>query len=123
MPTSSDLGIINEKVTSRHAWTLVNEVGVGLAPGDLDTLVLTIYEEDTGTVVNSVTTVNIKNTGRGALDSSGNLVLTLLPADNQCITTKGREVHILLVEWTYAATVKAGRHEGRLTILNLAKVT
>lgn len=125
MPNASDLGTFNEKITVLAGFRITNELGVGLAPGDLDTLTLTIYEEISLAIVNSVNGTNIKNTGRGALDAQGNLTITWLPADLTCLTTMGREVHVNLIQWTYPSGTgaKAGRHEARMTVLNLAKVS
>jgi hypothetical protein len=113
-----------EKSTYRITATITDESGAALPAASLATLVLTLYALDAAlTIVNGVTAANILNTGRGAVDAAGKLTLTLLPADNVLIDpTQGSEIHVALVEWTWAAGLKAGKHEVQFTVVNLAKV-
>ena len=58
------------------------------------------------------------------VDSSGNIVWTLDPADNIIVTaTEERELHVALFEWTYSGRAKSGKHEVTLLLENLVKVT
>jgi hypothetical protein len=113
-----------EKSSYRITATITDESGAALPAASLTTLVLTLYALDAAqTIVNGVNAANILNSGRGAVDAAGKLTLTLLPADNVLIDpTQSSEIHVALVEWTWAAGLKAGKHEVQFTVVNLAKV-
>lgn len=85
------------------------------------TLVLSLYLEDDAAsdpTINSVDAVNIKNTGRGALDADGNLVVTLEPEDTALVEEDAEEeVHVALVEWT-GSTGEEGWHEFQYVVVN-----
>lgn len=113
-----------EKSTYRITGTLVDETGAVIAAASLSTLTLTLYNLTTLAIVNSVTAVNILNTGRGTVGTAGEFVLTLLPADSPMVdTANDTETRVALVEWTYAAGAKAGKHEYVYDVRNLNKVT
>jgi hypothetical protein len=99
------------------------------APGDpidgtaLTTLTLTLYDEDTDEIINSRDDSDIKNTGGGSVDASGNFSLLLAPADMPIQTSsKRREQHIALVEWSYP-TGNKGAQEFAFTVVNLHRRT
>jgi hypothetical protein len=115
---------VAERTSARYSGVLVDETGAAVPAASLSTLTLTLFDENTNTVINSVDDINILNADRGTVDAAGNLVVTLLPADNVIVTpTRVREPHVMLLEWTYAGGAKAGRHEVRFIVVNLTKVT
>ncbi|MEK7328029.1 MAG: hypothetical protein AAB217_22530 [Chloroflexota bacterium] len=119
--------VIAERTSLRLTATLLDETGAAIPSAGLSTLKLTLYNRDSLTkeIINTVTQVNILNTGRGTVHaSSGLLTLTLDPADNQIIDdTQDQEWHRALIEGTYAAGVKAFKAEIDFPVRNLNKVS
>lgn len=75
-----------------------NAIGSAL----MTTMTLSIYDTKTDSIVNSVQDVNILNTGRGQLDSVGNLQVTLTTADTaMLVSTDTFEIRSLVVKWTH----------------------
>lgn len=116
--------IVAERTTIRYEADLLDEVGVVLGPSELSTLTLTIYALDSArTIINTVDHVNVLNVGRGSFDPvTKRFRLTLDPADNAIVTSALEEAHVLLLEWTWAAGMKAGRHEVEIRVRNLDRV-
>ena len=118
---------VHERTTLQITATIKDETGAAIPLAGLTTLTLTLYVRDTTAqaIVNSVDDVNVLNTGRGVMHAtSGLLTLTLLPADTQIIdSTSAIEWHRALIEWTYDAGAKAGKHEIDFPVLNLNKVS
>lgn len=116
--------LIPEKSTWRYTGVLKDEKAVAIPAASLTTLTLTLYNLETLAIINSLDGINILNTNRGTVDANGNLAITLHPADNLIVdTTKIEETHMMLLQWTYAAGVEAGRHEVEFKVRNLDKVT
>ncbi len=105
--------IFNEKTTGYVNLTFKDEDGNAVVP---DSATYTLYNEATGAVINSRDAVNISGL-------ASNYDLELTPADNVLFDAdKIREIHILMVEWTYN-TDKKGKDEYRFAVENLAKVS
>jgi hypothetical protein len=115
---------IGERTTRFISAQLVDQNENPISGGSLQTLTLTLYNVDaTNTIINSVNDVNILNIDRGTVDGNGNVVIELQPADNQLIdTTKTREIHRALIEWTYGGTGKTGRHIIEFVVANMTRV-
>ncbi len=113
---------IPERTTQRITFTVQDESAVAIPGANLTTLTVTLYDQDTEAIINSVDDRDILNTGGGTVDSSGNGVWTMDPADNQIVGAKDIEFHIALFEWTYGATGQ-GRQTVKLEVVNLVKVT
>lgn len=113
---------IPEKVSVQIAALIHDEKNVGIPAANLTTLVFTLYDLASESIINSRTAVNILNTGGGVVDTSGNLTLTLTPNDGVILGTSDLEKHLVLLEWTYNSGSKAGRGEVELSIKNLLKV-
>ncbi len=115
---------IPEKTTQKLTFVVQDENEAAVGSGDITTLTVTLYDEATGTVINSRTDTDILNANGGTLDASGNGTWTMDPADNPIINGKAYEAHIALFEWTFGiAGAKAGRQTVRLMVVDLAKVT
>lgn len=118
--------IVAEKTTLRFTATLVDETGAAIPSAGVSALTLTLYTRDSATkeIINSVTAVNILNTGRGTLHAtSGLLTIVLEPNDNAIIdSASDLEWHRALIEGTYAAGAKAVKHEIDFQVRNLHKV-
>lgn len=119
--------IVAEQSTLRITATLVDETGAALPSAALASLTLTLYNRDSVAkeIINSVSAVNILNTGRGSVHvSSGLLTVTLDPADNAIIDPAiDLEWHRALIEGTYAGGVKAFKYEMDFKVRNLDKVS
>lgn len=119
--------IVAERTTLRLTATLLDETGAAIPSAGLNTLTLTLYNRDSllQEIINSVTAVNILNTGRGTVHATSGLVtVTLTPADNQIVNTaQDLEWHRALIEGTYAASAKAFKSEIDFQVRNLSKVT
>jgi hypothetical protein len=88
----------------------------------ISAMTLTIFEELSAAIVNSVADVDILNAGRGTVDSGGNVRITLDPLDNTILdATRRTERHVLFIEATYGGG-KQAKFEIILTVLNFAKV-
>lgn len=119
--------IVAEKTTLRFTSTLVDETGTVVPLAGVSALTLTLYNRDSTTkeIINTVSAVNILNTGRGTLHATtGLLTVTLDPADNAIVNTANDlEWHRALIEGTYAGGAKAFKHEIDWQVRNLNKVS
>jgi len=121
---TDDESIIAEKTTAKLAFVVQDEAGVAIPAASLTTLVATLYVRRGGAIINSRTAQSILNANGGTVDAGGNGTLILVPADNAIVSATGAiEDHDLLIEWTYNAGAKAGKHLLHLRVANLAKVT
>lgn len=111
---------VGERTTVRYTGQLVDETGANIAKASVATLTLSIINSDTDAIVNNVSRVNILDTGRGTLGTTGLVTITLEPADNQMADqTHQFEKHILYIEWTYGTNgTKAGNHEVEFPVYN-----
>ena len=90
--------------------------GNALGSGVISALTLSITDDQTGAVVNNVSATDILNTGRGALDASGNLTITLLAADTAILRAGDiKENRSLTIDFTYPGGV--GRHRVIFTVV------
>lgn len=104
--------------------TLRDEAGQAIGSTVINTLTLTLYDKSGSApdIVNGVEEVNIKNTGRGQLSSTGVLTLTLTPQDTALIdATHAYEVRGALVRYTWANETKADAIEITFYIRNLSR--
>lgn len=107
--------------TAFYEFQLQDETGAGIPAASLTTLTLTIVDTITKAVVNSCQDVNILNTGRGTVDTSGNVVVTLTAADTALlVSTHTREFRSLCLLWTYASGAKSGGHEAQIMLIPLS---
>lgn len=120
-----------EKTTQQYTASFVDELGVGITSGTLNTLALTLYDKVTGTKINSRNQQNTLNANDVAVSSSGLLTWTMQPIDNAIITDGlSQELHLALWEWTYGAAggssggtgPKAGKAQAAFSIVNLTNV-
>lgn len=92
--------------------TIVDENRNPINP--LSTLSLSIVDTKTGNVINGVDQVNILNTDRGSIDSSGRLTVTLIPEDTESEVSTMRS---LVLDWEYGPL--RGRHQVDFRIVAL----
>lgn len=117
--------VVAEGTTCLISGALVDETGAPLGAAQLQAFTLTLYAVAAGLpIINSRNATNILNAGPGAIDSGGLWTITLEPADNDIVSTPepADETHRLLLQWTYGAGTKAGKHEIEIRVRNLDKV-
>jgi hypothetical protein len=104
--------------------TLRDEAGVVIGSTIMATMTMTLYDVDTGAIVNGVDgTVDVKNTRSCSLNTSGVFVLTLLPGDTAMLNTAhDHELRRALIEYTWPTTpTKSDALEVTVVIRNLQK--
>lgn len=78
----------------------------------LSALTLSIADTILGTIVNSVSGVNILNTGRGTVSSAGLVTITLSPSDTALLTsTDVQEGRSLVITFTVSSTGYVGKKQ------------
>jgi hypothetical protein len=100
---------VPEQSTWQYVTTIVDERGIFVSSTALTTLTLTLQDlSNIPALPLIIDHRSIKNTGGGVVTSVGVLTLTLPPADTILLVgTNAYERRYLLLEWTYAAGVKA----------------
>lgn len=83
--------LVPEKSTVRYTGTLKDEAGVVIPSAALTMLTLTLYALDAAlTVINTVSAVNILNTGRGTVGATDGKLTITLPADGVLVDARSR---------------------------------
>lgn len=112
---------VKERSTQKYTATIKDEADAAIAGTSLTTLTLTLYDEETGTILNGRDDQNVLNANNVTVDGAGLLTWTMQPLDNQIVTTAlAQERHLALFEWTYAAGAKSGYHEIAFVVINAA---
>ena len=115
---------VNEKVTAQYTADVQDHEGNAIAGSSLATLTLTLYDKDTGDIINSRNAQDVLNTNGVTVDGSGNLTWIMDYDDNAIVTSTSKvEKHIALFQWTWDSGNKKGKHEVMLHVKNLTKVT
>lgn len=118
---------VEEKTTARYKVILSDEAGAVIPLSDMTTITLTLYDDYTGTIINSRNAQNVKNTNNVTYTEAGLLTWTLQPNDNIIVSsdvrTNSYEKHIALFEFTWDSGAKAGKHELEFQVRQLNKVT
>lgn len=98
--------------------------GNGIQATQFQSCTLTIVDTLTGAVVNNCLQASILNTGRGSIDSQGNLTLTLGPDDTSLAGEPGATQcqRSCVIDWMYSqgAVTSYGREQANLILLALA---
>lgn len=118
---------IAERGTGKLTGTLTDEAGAPVSVANVQTLTLTLYERESGSLVNPggrPAGQDIKNANGGTLDTSGAFALVLSDLDHAILdTTRAYELHYALVQWTLTGGAKPGRQRFRIAVENQRKVT
>jgi hypothetical protein len=105
---------------------IVDPYTVGVPAAAISVLTLSIV--DTLTLAVILAPTNILNTGRGQVDSSGNLTITFLATPDMDLGTDPGQQQVqrsAVIDWTYAtmgsqASSGSGRHQVNFTVQALA---
>lgn len=121
-PTRTVLpGKVPERTTQFVTATFRDQDDEAIVPSSLT---LTLYDLASGNVINSRSGVSIRNTNGGTVTANGVLTLELSANDNVVLNThKATEQHIALLEWSWSANTRFGKHELVITVENLTRVT
>lgn len=114
----------DEDTTPEYQVTLLDFAGVAIPDGDLDTLVLTLCDQDTEAIINSRDGQNVLNTNDVTV-SAGIVTWQLQAADTAMHNSdREAEIRVALWEWTYSPSTETlrGKHETVIRLRNLAKV-
>lgn len=101
---------------------IVDANQVGIPAANLNSLTLSIVDSATGAIINDVSQVDILNTGRGTVDASGNMTITLLEGDTSLSEAPGVQLiqRSLVVDWSYNSGVSLGRGQINFVLQVLA---
>ena len=118
---------LDEGTLAKYTATITDEAETAIALSAMTTLTLTLYDAETGTVINSRNDQDVLNTNNVTVSSAGLLTWLIQPADNAIVGTRRRagqyEKHVALFEYTWSSGSKASKHEVTLEIRQLDKVT
>lgn len=107
-------------VTAAFRGQLVDEAGAAVGSAALSAFTLKLVDADDGAIVNGLASQNILNTDRGTVDASGNIVVTLTPADTALlVSTDKTERRSMVLTFTYTGG-KVGKHECQFLIKTLS---
>lgn len=111
---------ITEKTSGQYTADLVDELGVAVPGANLTTLILTLYDLDTDTIVNGRNGQNVLNANGVTVDVAGHLVWTIAPADTTMVTAaSGSERHRAIFVATWNGGAKSLPWEVELVVQNL----
>ena len=120
MATTTDLGRARELSTGRYSATLVDELGVAIAT--LTTLTLSLYDVETGTILNSRNNQNVLNLANVTF-AAGALVWSVQPADHAVVGSRELEKHRAVFEYTWSSGTKRDWHALEFTVEAEVEVT
>lgn len=112
LTSNTPLGPVYANTTPLYTGAQFQDTGGNPIPGaSLDTLTLTICDTATGAIINNCELVNILNTNRGTVDSSGFLTIQFEEGDTSMSEVPGavQVQRSLVLDWTYNGGLFAGR--------------
>jgi len=115
---------IAEKTTAKITFTLKDEADTVIPLDQIATLTLTLYNEESRTIINARDAQNVLNLNNVTVHATSGLVTWLLQSADTSIetATKRYETRVALFAWTFAST-KSGKRQIRYKVQNLEKVT
>jgi hypothetical protein len=114
MATRADIGRMRERSTTTYTATLKDSAGVVIPLANLTTLILTLKDEATETVINSRNAQNVLNANNVTYHTtSGLLTWSIQAADNPISGTRkdALERHTATFEFTFNAGANRDWHE------------
>lgn len=113
---------INEGTTPEWEFDIVDGNGDPLAYTSLTTFEATLYDKETGAIINDRHHQDVLNDHGFTLDGDGHGKWKVAAADSVVLHPGADfEVHVLLLEWTYSAGAKNGKYEYVHRINNLGQ--
>lgn len=117
---------IKEKETGTYSFTLKDESGAAVAAASLTTATLTLYEPESGQIVNSRTGQNVLNLNNVTIDADGKVAWSIQLADVTLLdAARASEVHraLFFFSWMSASGAKGKPHEADFVLENLGKLS
>src|SRR5262245_61380196 len=103
---------LREQTSAKLSFQLLDQNGLGFLP---TTVTLTLYlAGDEDAIINSRDEQNVLNANNVTIDSSGNLLWSIQPADLAIVgsDTQPYEIHVALFEWTWGSGQKGNKDYG-----------
>jgi hypothetical protein len=118
--------LVNEGTSAKYSTTLLRDDGQPVPLADLNTLTLTLYNKDSGAIINSRNNANVKNAGGGTYHAtSGAFDMIFSAADMAALGVAPNaplvERHVVLFKATWAGN-GALNWEVEIDVRNLALV-
>ena len=88
MATTTDLGRVRERSSGRYTCSIKDETEVAIPASSIATLTLTLYDVATGTILNARDAQDVLNANNVTIDSNGNLIWLVQPADHAVVSTR-----------------------------------
>jgi hypothetical protein len=124
MPTTTDIGRVRERSTGSYTATLQDEAGSPIALVSLTSLTLSLYDVNTGTVLNSRNNQNVLNLNNVTFGVTGGLLTwSVQAADNAVVGSRSLERHRAVFEYTWASGAKRDWHRIELLVEAEAEVS
>lgn len=124
MTTARKTYCVKEKETGIYSFTLTDEAGVAVGGSTLTTATLTLYEPESGTIVNSRNAQSIINMNDVSIDEAGLVTWSQRIADLTILdASRGTEVHRALFFFTWQDGLRGKPHEADFVIDNLGKLS
>ena len=119
-----DLAVVQEGESCKLTGGTLKDGDDAIVKAVVGTLTLTLYDERTGTIINSRSAQDIKDTNGGALAADGGVTLRLHADDNALVGDPGPlrvETHIARIGWTWTAdgATQTGYQEYRYRVQKL----
>jgi len=118
---------ILEKTTPVYTATLVDESDQPITLASITTITLTLYDRQTGAIINTRTAQDIKNANQVTIHAtSGLLTWSMVSADtaiqNADLPAESLEEHVALFQWVLTSG-KVGKYECSFDIVQVEKVS
>jgi hypothetical protein len=107
------------------SYTLVDETGAAVALASITAMLMTLYDEKTGAIINSRNAQDVLNTNQCTFHATtGAFAWAPLPADMAMSSgsTQATERHIAQIRTTWTSGTKAHTHLAYFTVGNIVKL-
>lgn len=116
-----------ERTGAVYTATIKDSDATVIPLANLTTITLTLYDLDSGTIINSRNGQDVKNTSNVTIHaSSGLLTWTMQALDNAIISTTlavdKEEKHRAMFEYVFTGNGTPGKHVFEILVMNLDKV-
>ncbi len=123
---------VNEGANAIYTASLVDSSSDGISSTAFSRLTVTLYDRDTGTILNGRNKQSFLSTVQGStnnnivVSSSGLLTWQMQPEDtrivNAALPTGASETHIALFEWGWDSSANSGSAEATFTVQQRSKI-
>lgn len=122
--STASLGTMNERQTASYTATFKDENDTTVPGGDLETLTLTLFDADTGKILNSRQEQDVLNDNDVVINESGGLEWTVDPEDVRIVNPRTQygetETRVAIFTYTWDSGNKTGRHRFEFKVRRIA---